>query len=168
MNIPGEKALEFIEGFAGYGFNLAHATAYGILGYQSNWLKYYHPHEYMAAALETLANSSLRKEKEPKYIQECTRLGIKILPVDVNESKEDWCLVVNNGQKYIREGLTTLPGLGTKAAQEIVANQPFSSFEDFSDRCNGRPVTGLKTGLEDPKGVVKALLDSGALDIWIN
>jgi DNA polymerase-3 subunit alpha len=113
---------KMLEGFAGYGFNKAHATAYGILGYRMAYLKTHYPLQFMAAVLETTAGSP----KEKPYVQEARRMGLKLLGPDVNVSGVSWTLDVNKAA--IRRGLSSVNGVGEKAAKELYDYAPYTSM----------------------------------------
>lgn len=152
-----KECWDTISGFAEYGFNRAHATAYGLLGYRMAYLKTHYPLEFFAALLETTAGTP----KERKYVAEARRLGVRLRPADVNRSHAVWSL----DHTGIRRGLTSIKGVGLKAALEIEANAPYDSVEDLIERCNRRVVTG---GLDwkktrTLKGVMEALRNGGAL-----
>lgn len=154
-----DEAWELIEGFAAYGFNRAHATAYSMLGYQMAYLKVHHPVEFHAALLET----TIGTHKEVKYVQEARRVGVPILPVDVNKSGATWA--VDPSGRAVRRGLTSVKGVGAKAADCIAQNAPYVSVDDMIDRCPAKFVTGGKTWKSEGTlgGVMGALRKSGAL-----
>lgn len=154
------KAWKLVEGFAAYGFNRAHATAYSLLGYQLAYLKTNHPLEFHSALLETTVGTS----KEKAYEKETRRMGIQILPADVNKSGVSWSL--DNNHQAIRRGLSSIKGVGTNAAQCIVNNAPFISVDDLIARCPARAVTGGKDwkNHRELSGVLSKLRESGALE----
>jgi len=154
------KAWKLVEGFAAYGFNRAHATAYSLLGYQLAYLKTNHPLEFHSALLETTVGTS----KEKAYEKETRRMGIQILPADVNKSGVSWSL--DNNHQAIRRGLSSIKGVGTNAAQCIVNNAPFVSVDDLIARCPARAVTGGKDwkNHRELSGVLSKLRESGALE----
>jgi DNA polymerase-3 subunit alpha len=148
---------DFIATFTGYSFNKAHATAYGLLGYRTAWLKLHHPLEYHTALLRVWAGT----DKEPMYIKEVRRMGIRLLPPDVNVSGPTWTLDAKRGA--IRKGLVSIKGVGEKAAESISENRPFTSIEDLIERTNSRTVTGGKSYPKEMTGVIKKLYDAQAL-----
>lgn len=154
-----EEAWELVEGFAAYGFNRAHATAYSLLGYQMAYLKVHYPVEFHAVLLETTVGTN----KEVKYVDETRRCGVPILPVDVNKSAVSWA--IDPSGKAIRRGLSSVKGVGAKAAQTIADNAPFQSMDDLISRCPAKNVTGGKSWKVDGTlgGVLGALKKSGAL-----
>jgi DNA polymerase-3 subunit alpha len=100
------EIFELMEHFAGYGFNKSHSAAYAFIAYQTAYLKAHYPVAFMAAMLTSIRNNS---DKVSYYIQECQRLGVEILPPDVNESLENFTVV---GDKYIRFGLAAVKNVG--------------------------------------------------------
>lgn len=153
------EVWEYIAGFAGYGFNRAHASAYGLLGYRTAYLKCHYPLEYMAALLETTAGTP----KEAIYAKEARRIGVKLLSADVNVSQAVWTL--DTKRKALRKGLTSIKGVGLKAAENIVTHAPFNSIEDMIERVDGRAVTGGREWAKHGtlRGVMEALRQGGAL-----
>jgi DNA polymerase III subunit alpha len=115
--IPEKKAtkvFEFIEFFAGYGFNKSHSTTYAFLAYQTAYLKANYPRHFMAALLTIESQSS---EKVSLYLAECRELGVPMLPPDINAS--DWKFIVEPGG--VRFGLGAVKGAGEGAIQSILA-----------------------------------------------
>lgn len=150
-----------IEGFSGYGFNRAHATAYSLLGYQMAWLKVNHPWEFHAALLATTAGTP----KEKPYARETRRCGIRFLPPHVNHSGLQDTL--GERRNTIRRGLTTVKGVGIKAAECLVENAPYLDLEDIIERCPARPVSGWNDydgTAESLTGVLAKLRDTKALE----
>jgi len=156
----------------GYGFNKAHAVGYGIRSYRTAYLKRHHPLEYAAALLYCWAGSNTKirvrgKEikKEEHYLSDIKRSGIKILPVVINKSKAAWS--IDYEKQGIRRGYSSLPGVGIAVAAKIANGQPYASMEDFCERSG---VSGTKPYLKDGSliGVVKTLVEMGALDEFIN
>jgi DNA polymerase III subunit alpha len=94
-----------IEKFAEYGFNKSHTVAYGVVSYQTAWLKAHYPVEYMAALLTSVKN---HKDNKPLYLNECRRMGIPVLPPDVNESGSDF---TPRGDEILF-GLSAVRGVG--------------------------------------------------------
>ncbi len=104
---------EYIEPFAGYGFNKSHSVAYAMLAYKTAYLKAHHPVAFMAAMLTSEMSS---KDNVAKYIQECREMGIGVLPPDVGES--NWAFTVSG--EAIRFGLGGVKGVGGSAVEAIV------------------------------------------------
>lgn len=157
----------------GYGFNKAHAVSYGIRAYRSAYLKTHYPTEYMAALIETWSGGAKitkgrdkGKTKEEVYVEEAVRMGISILPVDVEKSGVHYTLEEINGKKYLRKGLTSVRLLGDAAAQELVNKRPFANVTDLITRCESSKVKGgtkwRKTG--ELTSVLGTLRDINALD----
>ena len=123
-----------IEKFAEYGFNKAHTVAYGVVSYQTAWLKAHYPVEYMAALLTSVKN---HKDNKPLYLNECRRLGIPVLPPDVNESGSDF----TPRDEKILFGLSAVRGVGEGIVASIVeartAAGRFTDFVDFCDKVDG-------------------------------
>lgn len=136
--------------FAEYCFNKSHSAAYGVLTYQTAYLKTHYPVEYMAALLSSVSGD---QDKVQGYIAECQSMGIEILPPDVNSSGREFTPVKNT----IRFGLSAIKGLGDGAVQEIVqvrtSGGPFDSIQTFLSRIDLRTVN---------KKSLEALIRSGA------
>jgi DNA polymerase-3 subunit alpha len=142
-----------VEPFAGYGFNRAHAVCYGLIAYQTAYLKARYPTEFMTALLYSDSGNTDRIVLDMK---ECSEMGIDVLPPSVNESEGHFAMV---GDKVIRFGLTSIKGVGDGPVGEIVnernLNGPFKSLDDFAKRV---PLKVLN------KKVIQSLAYSGALD----
>jgi DNA polymerase-3 subunit alpha len=147
--IAGE-IFDLMAHFAGYGFNKSHSAAYAVIAYQTAYLKANYPVEYMAALLTSVMENT---DKVALYIDECRRLGIEILPPDVNESLTDFTVV---GRK-IRFGLAAVKNVGKGAIENIIATREeggsFTSFQDFCNRVDLRVVN---------KRVIESLIKCGA------
>ncbi len=141
------------EDFAAYAFNKSHSTCYALVAYQTAYLKVHYPAEYMAALLTTNLNNL---EKITFYLDECKRMGIRVLGPDVNESLLDFT-VNKNGE--IRFGLMALKGVGEAAAEAVISerteNGSFVSIFDFVKRVNLRTVN---------KSTFESLAQAGAFD----
>lgn len=141
--------------FAGYAFNKAHSAAYGVVSYWTAFLKANYPTEYMAALLTSVRDD---KDKSALYLGECRRMGITVLPPDVNSSAGTFTAVGTD----IRFGLTAVRNVGANVVEEIVkardAKGAFTSFTDFLDKvpavvCNKRTIESLiKAGAFDSLG----------------
>lgn len=158
------RAWAHVEGFDEYGFNKAHATGYGMMSYRMAYLKTYYPTEYMVALLATWSGT----KKEPVYLKEARRMGITIGRPNVNKSDVLW----RAEGTIARKGLLSIKGVGEAAAEAIAserhANGPYSSVDDMLRRLPARPVSRGKDyersgNPDDLVGVMKALLDAGAL-----
>jgi DNA polymerase III subunit alpha len=118
-----------IEKFAEYGFNKSHTVAYGVVSYQTAYLKAHYPVEYMAALLTSVKN---HKDLKPLYLNECRRLGIPVLPPDINQSGADF---TPRGEEILF-GLSAVRGVGEGIVEQIVtAREAEGRFEDFRDFC---------------------------------
>ncbi len=157
--------FEHIEQFAGYGFNKSHSTAYALIAYQTAYLKANYPVQFMAALMTSEAGN---KDKLAEYIAECERMGIKILPPDVNKSRERFTVE----GKSVRFGLAAVKNVGAKAVESIMSSreeQPYRSLFDFCERvdlrdCNKQMIDSLiKCGAFDSFGAKRAQL-AGVLD----
>lgn len=138
--------------FANYAFPKAHSVAYAALAYETAWLKYYYPVEFMAALISSIMGST---NTVSLYIRECKRLGIKILPPDVNESRDKF--TVDNGK--IRFGLAAVKNVGTNVIGEIIrAREEKGKFTSFVDFCTKVDQTVLN------KRQIESLIKCGAFD----
>ena len=142
-----------LEDFAAYCFNKSHATGYALIAYQTAYLKAHFPDCFMAAAMTSSLNDIERISIE---ITECERLGLKVLPPDVNQSLADFAVVKD--ERAIRFGLAAIKNVGGQVARSIVserqANGPYPDLENFLGR-NGPALN---------KKVLDSLIRSGALD----
>lgn len=149
-----------ITGFTGYGFNRAHATAYGLTSYRTAYLKMNHGLEYASALLETTSGT----KKETQYERTVRReMGFRLLKPDVNVSGARW--TIDRKKNAVRRGLMSIKGVGEKAAVEIEANAPFTTIEDLIERCAARAVNGGKgwATSQELTGTMKHLRNAGAL-----
>ncbi len=132
-----EKIWKLIEPFAAYGFNKAHAASYGRVAYQTAYMKANYPVEYMSAVLTADAGDT---EKISEIIHECVRMGIEVLPPDINESFGPFSVVPAHGGEpaRIRFGLTTIKNFGEGIAESIIEerkeNGLYTSLQDFLSR----------------------------------
>lgn len=146
-----EMIFSEMESFASYAFNKSHAASYATLTYRTAYLKCHYPKYYLASLLTSVLDN---QNKLAVYIEECTRMGIKVLSPSVNYSKTGFTVVDDN----IRFGLMAIKNLGKNFIDEIVAEasiNPFVSFYDFCKRMYGKNMN--TRGLE-------SLIKSGALD----
>lgn len=147
-----EKIFDDMAGFAKYAFNKSHAAAYAIVSYRTAYLKAHYPSMYLAALLTSVLGDT---GKVFGYISECLRLGIPVLPPDINESEADFSVCSGNS---IRFGLLALKNVGRQFIDAITAERarrPFSDFADFAER--------MSVG-EINKRQVEALIKSGCFD----
>ena len=113
--------------FSDYGFNKAHSAGYGLVSYWTAYLKANYPAEYMAALLTSVRDD---KDKSALYLNECRRMGIKVLPPDVNESDGDF---TPRGTD-IRFGLCAIRNVGANVVESLVATRRAKGrFTDFTD-----------------------------------
>ena len=128
--------------FAEYGFNKSHAAAYALVAYQTAWLKANHPAEFMAA---TMTYDMGNTDKLNSFRQELDRLGIKLLPPDVNRSRAEFGVIKQaDGTLAITYALAALKNVGEAAMKALVqereANGPYKSPVDFAKRMDGRQI----------------------------
>ena len=147
-----EQIFTNIEDFANYGFNKSHSVAYALLAYQTAYLKANYPEEYMCALLTKEVDNL---EKISLYINECNRMGISVLPPDVNKSD----VVFSIEDKTIRFGLGVIKNVGMGVCELIVnereANGCYKDIFDFCCRLNPRQIN---------KRVLENLIKAGAMD----
>ncbi len=148
-----------IETFAAYGFNKAHAASYGMVAYQTAYMKANFPVEYMCAIL-TAESGDVEKINE--IVAECKKMDIIVLPPDVNESFGGFTVIngsASGDNKTIRFGLYTIKNLGTDIADAIIEERknkgPFKTLADFFERINHKNLN---------KKSVEALAKTGAMD----
>ncbi|CAM2969442.1 DNA polymerase III subunit alpha [Paenibacillus sediminis] len=150
------KVYDMIVRFADYGFPRAHAAAYGVLAFQTAYLKAHYPVQFMASMLTAVMGSH---RKVAEYVVECRRMGIDVLPPDVNESGVLFTPVVNPDTiGRIRFGLAAIKNVGTQAIESIIRareNEPFESLLDFCRRVDLRVCN---------KRVIESLIQGGAFD----
>ena len=147
-----EAIFKEIENFASYAFNKSHAAAYAYLAYQTAYLKYYYPREYMASLLSSVLGSY---SKIAEYTEECSRLNISVLPAHVNYSGTGFTV---SGQD-IRYGLLAVKNLGRNAISAMIFEREhkgkFTSFVDFCTRIHGKDMN---------RRAMESLIKCGALD----
>lgn len=152
-----EKFWKQLEDFAAYCFNKSHAACYGLISYQTAYLKAHYPAAYMAALMTSDYDDTDRLAIE---ITECKHMGIKVLPPDVNESYLEFAVVKESNQ--IRFGMLAIKNVGSGAVEEILrarADSQFSSLEDFLTRVNYRVVN---------RKAMESLIKSGAFDSYVD
>lgn len=149
------KIYELILKFASYGFNKSHAAAYALIAYQTAYLKANYPVDYMAALMTVYYSNS---DKVALYLADCRRMGIEVLPPDINESEEQFTVVTDN---RIRFGLAAVKNVGMGAIESIIAarrEKPYKTLRDFVTRvdlrlCNRKVLESLiKCGAFDSLG----------------
>jgi DNA polymerase-3 subunit alpha len=159
-----EKVWGFIEAFANYGFNKAHAASYAMIAYQTAYLKAHYTVEYMAAlmSVESASIAATRDEKIAVAIDSSKKMNIRILPPDINTSNEDFTLEKHEQSLSglaIRFGFSAIKNVGSAAIENILsARQTHGQFQSFTHflRC----VSGQKVN----KKVLESLIKVGAMD----
>jgi DNA polymerase-3 subunit alpha len=148
----GREMFRLIGHFAGYGFNRSHAAGYGLVAYQTAYLKAHFPAEYLASLLTATKRD---KDRTAIYLNECRQMGIEVLVPDVNESETDF--TVHDGR--IRFGLSAVRNVGEGVVEKIAEARsdggPFQSFLDFVDRVDLSVLN---------KRTVESLIKAGAFD----
>ena len=138
--------------FAKYAFNKSHAACYAVVSYQTAWLKYYYPKEYMAALLTSVMDNIT---KVSEYILTCRQMGIEIMPPDINAGYSGFS--VSGGA--IRYGLSAIKSIGKSVVDAIIkereTNGPFVSMENFVERMSNKEVN---------RRTLESFIKSGALD----
>lgn len=148
----GNKIFDEMTDFAKYAFNKAHAACYAVVSYQTAYLKYYHPVEFMAALMTSVIDNP---GKVSEYIYACRQMGIELLPPDVNEGEVGFSV----GRTGIRYGLSAIKGIGRPViaalAKEREAKGAFTGLKDFVDRMADKDIN---------KRMVESLIKAGAFD----
>ena len=138
--------------FAKYAFNKSHAAAYAVVSYQTAWLKYYYPVEFMAALMTSVIDNP---GKVSEYIYSCRQMGIKILPPDINKGEGSFSVDGGN----IRYGLAAIKSIGKPVIESIIQERKnggeFSNLKDFIERLSGKEVN---------KRTIESFIKSGAFD----
>ncbi|MBQ9910283.1 MAG: DNA polymerase III subunit alpha [Lachnospiraceae bacterium] len=149
-----DHIFDTMTAFASYAFNKSHAAAYAVVAYQTAWLKFYYPQEFMAALMTSVIENS---DKVAAYIYTCRQMGISMLPPDINEGRGEFS--VQDGR--IRYGLNAVKGIGKAVMDEIVKertqNGPFRSVQDFMERLSGKEVN---------KKTIESFIKAGAFDCF--
>jgi DNA polymerase-3 subunit alpha len=147
----GREMFRLIGHFAGYGFNKSHSAGYGLVTYQTAYLKAHYPAEYLASLL---TGTKRDKDRTAIYLNECRQMGIEVLVPDVNESESDF--TVRDGR--IRFGLSAVRNVGEGVVEKIAEARedgPFDSFLDFVERVDTSALN---------KRTVESLIKAGAFD----
>ncbi len=148
----GREMFRLIGHFAGYGFNRSHAAGYGLVAYQTAYLKAHYPAEYLASLLTATKRD---KDRTAIYLNECRQMGIEVLVPDVNESESDF--TVHEGR--IRFGLSAVRNVGEGVVEKIAeARQEEGAFETFLDFVDRVDLSALN------KRTVESLIKAGAFD----
>lgn len=159
--VPKKTATEvfdLMETFAQYGFNKSHSAAYALLTYHTGWLKTFYPVEFTASLL---TNDRDNADKVSKIIRNAQKIGVAVLPPDVNRSGVDFDAVVDaDGEKRVLFGMAGVKGVGGSAVEAIVearADGPFTGLFDFCERVDLRRAN---------KKTLEALVRAGAFDCF--
>ena len=146
------KIYDDMTDFAKYAFNKSHAAAYAVVSYQTAWLKYYYPVEFMASLMTSVIDNP---GKVAEYILVCRQMGIAILPPDINEGEPGFSV----SGKSIRYGLTAIKGVGHPVADAVIAERKlrgvFKNLQDFLSRMSDTEVN---------KRNVENFIKAGAFD----
>lgn len=158
-----EELFKIIEPFAAYGFNKAHAASYAVIAYQTAYMKANYPVEFMAAVMTAEADDG---DKIASAVDECAKIGIPVLPPDINKSQTDFTIEKLQGSKApqkesIRFGLSAIKNVGKAAIEAILSeretNGHFRSIDDFVKRVNLRAVN---------RKTMESLIKAGAMDLF--
>lgn len=153
-----EQIFAFIEPFARYGFNRAHATCYAHISYQTAYLKANYPAEFMAALLTADQDDTDRIALE---VEECRSLGLPVLPPEINESYDTFTVIKDNASTRLRFGLGAIKNVGQNFITSVIAerkeNGSFANLEDFLRRLHSQDLN---------KKILESLIKSGALDAF--
>ena len=148
----GNRIFDEMSSFAAYAFNKSHAAGYAVLAYETAWLKYYYPKEFFAAMMTVYVESA---DKVRESIAECRKMGIRLLPADVNRSFVGF----EAEEEGIRFGLLAIKNLGRVQLENLIADrQKKGEFSDFVSFC--RRMSALEFGTKS----VEMLIAAGALD----
>lgn len=146
-----ESVYDEMKSFASYAFNKSHAACYAYISYQTAWLKYHYPKEYMAALLSSVLDN---QNKLSTYINDCQHLGIKVLPPHVNYSSHGFTVVGGN----IRYGLMAIKNLGYNFIESIIFARRTGEFTSLKDFCSRLYSRGMNSR------ALESLIKCGALD----
>ena len=146
------ELFDEMSSFASYAFNKSHAAAYAVVAYQTAWLKYYYPVEFMAALMTSVIDNP---GKVAEYIYTCRQMGIGILPPDINEGVGNFSVDGGN----IRYGLAAIKSIGRPVIESLIRERErggkFRSLKDFIERMSGKEVN---------KRTIEHFIKSGAFD----
>ncbi|MBI3384888.1 DNA polymerase III subunit alpha [Candidatus Gottesmanbacteria bacterium] len=155
------KLWELIEPFAGYGFNKAHAVAYGLVAYQTAYVKAHFPVEFMTALLTAESQGTSgpsRNEKVGRAIFECRKMGIAVLSPDVNLSHVGFTIEKEDEKRVIRFGLSAIKNVGEAAIETILEGRSAGKFISLVDFCRRVDLSKVN------KKTLESLIKAGALD----
>ena len=147
--------FDLILKFAGYGFNKSHSAAYAMITFYTSYLKYYYPTEFMAAILTLEKNNT---DKVVKYVDEVKRMGMKLLPPDINKSGLVFEARNIDGEEVVMFGMGALKGAGDIAINTMIEARGDVEFKDLSDFVSR--IDSSKVN----KRVIEALIKAGAFD----
>lgn len=147
-----DKLWDDIVKFAEYSFNKSHAAAYALISYRTAYLKYYYPEEFYAA---TISSSVTNPEKLSFYLESARSEGIKILPPNINTSKETFSVEEVDGEKVIRVGLSGIKNVGHEALKKIIEVRPYNDYQDFINKIDRSKIN---------KRVCSSLISVGCFD----
>lgn len=150
----GDQLWEEITAFAAYGFNRSHAAAYAMVTYQTAYLKAHYPTEYMCAVMMSVSGD---QDKTIKCIAECKRLGIKVLPPDINKSRELFTVI---DDKEIRFGLGPIKNIGMSAQAILEERNEFGKFTGLRNFCERVDLGKVN------RGKLESLIKAGAFDCF--
>ena len=156
----GKMLFDIIEPFADYGFNRSHAFGYGLVSYQTAWLKANYPAEYLAALLTSVKDD---KDKTAVYLAECRTQGLEVLVPDINLSSSEFTAVASRTDGPVRKvipfGLSAIRNVGEGLVERVIAEReqagPFTDFYDFCSRVDPLVLN---------KRTVESLIKAGAFD----
>ena len=157
------RIFDEMSDFAKYAFNKSHAAAYAVIGYQTAWLKHHYPVEFMAAIMTSVMDYT---PKVVEYIQVCKKMGIEVIPPDINEGYGHFSVSVHASPVHvsndaIRFGLSAIKNVGRGAIEALVAerdaNGPYAGITDFIRRISGK-------GENINKRLIEGLIKAGAFD----
>jgi len=152
-----EELFDLIVKFAGYGFNKSHSAAYAMVTFYTSYLKYYYPTEFMAAILTLEKNNT---DKVVKYVDELKRMGIKLLPPDINKSGLVFEARNIDGDEVVMFGMGAVKGAGDIAINTMLESRGEDEFADFSDF-----VSRIDSSKVNKK-VIESLIKAGAFDCF--
>ena len=152
------KIYDEMTDFAKYAFNKSHAACYAVVAYQTAYMKYYYPVEFMAALITSVIDNSA---KVAGYIANLRQMNIALLPPDINEGIAEFSVGVSSGKSAVRYGLSAIKGVGKSVIDEIVrereAKGPYRDLKDFLTRMTGKEVN---------KRAIENFIKSGAFDAF--
>ncbi|MFH0913917.1 MAG: DNA polymerase III subunit alpha [Chloroflexota bacterium] len=150
------EIFALIEPFAGYAFNKAHSVSYALIAYQTAYLKANYPVEYITAFLNTHIG---QQEKVASAVSECRRLGITVLPPDINRSEPTFAIEKKDGADAVRFGLLAIKNVGLGAIEPVVKErQQGGEYKSLEDLCRRADLRGMN------KRVLESLIKAGVLD----